>query len=141
MCCSFGGGARRAVGALRYDCVSMPLKRSNPKAMHSAGLLRRRLTPAEAKLWTKLRGNQLESVSFRRQHAIGPYIADFCAPKAKLVIELDGGQHTERAEYDAQRTAYLEKHGYRVIRFWNNEVLKNIEGVWQVIEEALKERR
>lgn len=108
--------------------------------MHSAGLLRRRLTPAESKLWTKLRGNQLESVSFRRQHAIGPYIADFCAPKAKLVIELDGGQHAEQAEYDAQRTAYLEKHGYRVLRFWNNEVMKNIEGVWQVIEEAIKER-
>ena len=71
----------------------MPPKRSNPKTMHRAGQLRRALTPAEAKLWAVLRNYQLDGVGFRRQHAIGRYIVDFCAPRRKLVIELDGSQH------------------------------------------------
>jgi very-short-patch-repair endonuclease len=71
----------------------------------------------------------LNGVHFRRQHAIGPYVVDFCAPREKLVVEVDGGQHLEQQEYDAERTNYLESKGYRLVRFNNGEVLDNIEGV------------
>ncbi len=114
----------------------MPAKRSNPKTMHRAGALRREPTPAEQKLWSILRGNKLNGVSFRRQHAIGNYIVDFVSIKKKLVIELDGSQHFEQEEYDSERTRYLESQGYKVIRFWNNQVEKEIDGVIQVIENA-----
>ena len=86
----------------------MPRKqRSNPKTKHQAVRLRKESTPAEQKLWSRIRNEQL-GVTFRRQHAIGNYIPDFCSPKAKLVIELDGSQHLEQAEYDDERTKYLE---------------------------------
>jgi very-short-patch-repair endonuclease len=71
----------------------------------------------------------MAGVQFRRQHAIGHYIVDFCAPRRKLVIEVDGSQHLEQVEYDRRRTEYLETRGYRVVRFWNREVMKNIDGV------------
>ena len=105
------------------------LHRSNPKTMHQAGWLCKESTPAERKLWAYLRGNQLNGVNFRRQHAIGNYIADFCSVKEKLIIELDGGQHLEQEEYDEGRTKYLELQGYKVIRFWNHQVMNDIEGV------------
>jgi very-short-patch-repair endonuclease len=111
-------------------------QRSNPKTKHQAIKLRKELTPAERKLWARLRNNQL-GVNFRRQHAIGNYIADFCSPKVKLIIELDGSQHQEQEEYDAERTQYLNSKGYRVLRFWNNEVMKEIEAVISAIEQAL----
>ena len=113
--------------------------RSNPKIMHLAGELRHELTPAERRLWAALRGDQINGVNFRRQHAIGPFIADFCALKAKLIIELDGSQHLEQQEYDAQRTQYLEAQGYRVIRFWNNEVMNDLDGVILAIIHALED--
>ncbi|HNB53752.1 MAG TPA: endonuclease domain-containing protein [Anaerolineales bacterium] len=106
--------------------------RSNPKTKHHAIELRKPLTPAEQKLWTLIRNDQL-GVNFRRQHAIGPYIADFCSPKVKLVIELDGSQHAEQQTYDAERTEFLKTQGYKVIRFWNKEVMKDIESVLQTI--------
>ena len=115
----------------------MPAKRSNSKTMHRAGELRKELTPAEQKLWAYLRGKKLNGVSFRRQHAIGNYIVDFCAIKQKLIIELDGSQHLEQEEYDLERTAYLELQGYKVIRFWNNDVMNDINGVIHAIEIAL----
>ena len=108
--------------------------------MHRAGELRREPTPAEQKLWAYLRGKKLNGVSFRRQHALGPYVADFCAIKAKLIIELDGSQHLEQEEYDQARTAYLESQGYKVIRFWNNDVMNDINGVIRAIEIALREQ-
>lgn len=114
----------------------MPPRRTTPKGYENARKLRKELTPAERKLWAYLRGDNL-GVNFRRQHAIGNYITDFCSPKAKIIIELDGSQHLEQAEYDNERTQYLESQGYQVIRFWNNEVLNNIEGVILVIMEAL----
>ena len=85
-------------------------QRSNPKTKHRAIKLRKELTPAERKLWALLRNDQL-GVNFRRQHAIGKYIPDFCSPKAKLIIELDGSQHLEQEEYDQPRTEYLEEQG------------------------------
>ena len=117
----------------------MPAKRSNPKTMHRAGELRRELTPAEQKLWAYLRGNKLNGISFRRQHALGPYIVDFCSIKAKLIIELDGSQHLEQEEYDIERTKYLNAQGYKVIRFWNNHVLNDINGVIRAIEIAIQD--
>jgi very-short-patch-repair endonuclease len=117
----------------------MPPKRSNPQTMHRAGELRREPTPAEGRLWAYLRGNRLNGVSFRRQHAIGNYIVDFCAPRQKLVIELDGSQHLEQAEYDAERTVFLESQGYRVLRFWNNDVMNDLQGVIRAIQVALEE--
>jgi very-short-patch-repair endonuclease len=101
--------------------------------MHQAGELRKELMPAERKLWAYLRGNQLNGINFRRQHAIGSYIADFCSLKYKLIIELDGSQHLDQEEYDQERTKYLEEQGYKVIRFWNNQVLNDMDGVIRAI--------
>ena len=111
--------------------------RSNPKTKHQAISLRKASTPAEQKLWMRIRNDQL-GVTFRRQHAIGKYIIDFYSPKAKLIIELDGSQHLDQQEYDEERTKYLEAHGYRVLRFWNNDVMNETESVLQVIWNALK---
>jgi very-short-patch-repair endonuclease len=115
----------------------MPAKRSNPKTMHRAGELRKEPTPAERKLWAYLRGNKLNGVNFRRQHAIGNYIVDFVSIKNKLIVELDGSQHLEQEKYDAERTKYLELQGYKVIRFWNNQVENEMNGVIQVIQSLL----
>ena len=106
--------------------------------MHKAGELRKEPTPAESKLWSRMRNDQL-GVTFRRQHAIGNYIPDFCSPKAKLIIELDGSQHLEQEEYDSARTKYLESLGYKVIRFWNNDVMNNMEGVIFAILHAIED--
>jgi len=105
--------------------------------MYRAGELRRELTPAERKLWSVLRGNKLNGVSFRRQHAIGNYIVDFISIKKKLIIELDGSQHLEQTEYDNERTKYLESQGYRVVRFWNSQVEKEMDGVIKMLEEIM----
>ena len=83
-------------------------------------------------------GNKLNGVSFRRQHAIGNYIVDFCAIKQKLIIELDDSQHIDQAEYDRERTAYLESEGYQVIRFWNNDVMNDIQSILRVIDITLR---
>jgi very-short-patch-repair endonuclease len=97
--------------------------------------LRKNPTDAEMRLWSRLRGDQLEGFRFRRQHPIGPYIADFFCPEAKLIIEVDGGQH---ADDRADRTTWIEAQGYRIIRFWNNDVLANTDGVLFAIREALR---
>lgn len=117
----------------------MPPKRSTPKTLHRAGELRKDTTPAEKKLWAYLRAMREDGVHFRRQHAIGRYITDFCAPREKLIIELDGSQHLEQTEYDRERTACLESRGYKVIRFWNNDVVNNIESVIIAINHALED--
>jgi len=99
------------------------------------------MTDAERKLWRYLRQIEIEETHFRRQATVGPYFADFACHERRLIIEVDGGQHNDarHAASDASRTAYLTSHGYRVLRFWNNEVLKNIEGVFEVIQAALRE--
>ncbi|HEY5983687.1 MAG TPA: endonuclease domain-containing protein, partial [Anaerolineales bacterium] len=93
---------------------------------------------AESRLWAHLRRSQLRGVSFRRQHAIGRYVVDFCSPKHRLVIELDGRGHMERSQNDVARTKLLESQGYRVVRFWNSQVMNDIEGVIAAILDALK---
>jgi very-short-patch-repair endonuclease len=95
--------------------------------------LRKNMTDAERKLWHYLRLRQLEGHKFRRQVRIGPYIADFVCLKAMLVIEVDGGQHADARAYDSRRDDFLRGQGYRVLRFWNNEVLSNMDGVWLAI--------
>ena len=115
----------------------MKHKRTTPKIFTRAQELRHNQTKAETKLWAYLRSHRLDGVGFRRQHAIGNYIVDFCAPRQKLIIELDGSQHLELEVYDTERTTFLESKGYRVLRFWNNDVIKNIEGVAKVILDAL----
>ena len=100
--------------------------------------LRKDMTPAEKKLWQHLRDGQLDGAYFRKQHAIGTYIVDFFCAKSKLVIEVDGDSHAEQAEYDVQRTKWLnEEKGYRVIRFTNRDVLHNTEAVLEAIRADL----
>ena len=96
--------------------------------------LRKNPTDAEVRLWSRLRGKHLDGFRFRRQQPIGPYIADFFCPEARLIVEVDGSQHHED---DGSRTAWLESRGYRVVRFWNNEVLTNTASVLQVVLDAL----
>ncbi|MBK7332552.1 MAG: endonuclease domain-containing protein [Betaproteobacteria bacterium] len=86
------------------------------------------LTDAEQRLWHRLRGAQLHGCKFRRQHPIGPWFADFACIERRLVVELDGGQHAERAAYDRRRTEWLRLAGWRVARFWDNEVLNEMDG-------------
>jgi very-short-patch-repair endonuclease len=97
------------------------------------------MTEAEKKLWRHLRHLTIQDSHFRRQATIGPYFADFACHELRLVIEVDGGQHGEASHIlrDEKRTQYLEAQGYRVLRFWNNDVLSNIDGVMQVIAEAI----
>ena len=92
---------------------------------------------AEQKLWRLLRNRQMQGWKFRRQHEIDRYVADFACPDAGLIVELDGSQHGEQVIYDETRTRKLETMGYRVLRFWDNDVLTNIEGVLEVILAAL----
>ena len=99
--------------------------------------LRTGMTDAEHLLWQSLRRKQLSSHRFRRQHPIGPYIADFVCIELKLIIELDGGQHQDQIAYDHQRDTFLQARGWRVLRFWNNEVLGNLSGVLERIVECL----
>ena len=124
-----------------YKKTIMPAKRTTPKGYKNACELRKNLTPAEQMLWTVLRGNNINGVSFRRQHAIGKYVADFCSIKAKLIIEVDGGQHAGQEEYDRQRTKDLEEMGFKVIRFWNNQVMNELPGVILAIQHALEEKK
>jgi very-short-patch-repair endonuclease len=100
--------------------------------------LRREQTKAELELWMRLRGRQL-GAKFRRQYRIGPYIADFCCVERRLVIELDGGQHSEQIEADRKRSAFMMGRGFCVLRFWNDQVLCEMEGVLERILAALDE--
>ena len=95
--------------------------------------LRKSSTDAERLLWRHLRAKQLAGLKFRRQEQIGCFIVDFVCYKASLIIEADGGQHMTDKEKDRERTLWLESQGFRVLRFWNHEILTNIEGVLEVV--------
>ncbi len=99
--------------------------------------LRKNVTDAEKHLWRQLRRRQLANYKFRRQHVFGIYIVDFVCLEAKLVIELDGGQHQQQLAYDQQRTDYLTALGFTILRFWNNEVLQQTDVVLMRILEYL----
>lgn len=100
-----------------------------------ARCLRRTQTDAEARLWMALRNGQLSGIGFRRQHPVAGFVVDFCAPRDKLIVELDGSQHDEPKQraFDERRTAELTRQGYRVIRFWDNEVFENLAAVMEEI--------
>ena len=98
--------------------------------------LRKDMTDAERRLWSHLRASQLDGAKFTRQLPIGDFVVDFACRSARLAVELDGGQHAANAADDA-RTIIIEAHGYRVIRFWNNDVLQNTDGVLTAILEEL----
>ena len=112
------------------------------RQVNLAKQLRRKQTEAEKKLWAKLRNRQLDGVKFRRQQPVGSYIIDFISFDEKLIIEIDGGQHNklEIIKRDEERTIWLENEGFHVMRFWNNEVMQNIEGVRIKIKEFLMKK-
>src|SRR5262245_56633531 len=110
---------------------------SSPARRHAERMRAERIKP-EQKLWWHLRHRlPLRGSHFRRQVQVGRYIADFVSHKAKLVIEVDGGQHDERSQADAERSTFIEAEGYRVLRFWNNDVLSNIDGVLEEIQRTI----
>ena len=112
----------------------------------NARALRGRMTDAERKLWARLRNRQLAGHRFRRQVPLGKFVADFACYNARLVVELDGDQHAGgghvgMGEDDAVRRKWLEDRGFLILRFWNNEVLENTEGVLETIAQALEDRK
>jgi very-short-patch-repair endonuclease len=136
-CYAFREGVSEGRGGLEWK-TNMPPRRSTPNIMKRAGELRKEPSPAEVKLWTFLRTQREDGIHFRRQHAIGPYVADFCAPRSKLIVEVDGSQYLDKEDYDAERTIFLESRGFRVLRFWNSDVMNNINRVMGVIREELE---
>jgi very-short-patch-repair endonuclease len=111
---------------------------SNPNPLvKTAKRLRREMTDAERVLWREVRAHSFAGFKFKRQEPLESFVVDFICYEAKLIIEIDGGQHADKKEADEGRTRWLESRGYRVLRFWNNDVLKNIEGVMQEIEKYL----
>ena len=113
------------------------MRRIKPEQTAFATTLRNNATDAERALWKLLRGDALNGLRFRRQCPIGIYIVDFVCFDSRVIVEVDGGQHNGSA-HDAQRDAWLKSQGFAVLRFWNNDVLQNIEGVSQVIVEATR---
>ena len=99
--------------------------------------VRKNQTDAEELLWYHLRNRRLASCKFRRQHPVGPYVVDFVCIEKQLIIEIDGGQHALAIQKDSRRSAYLESKGFRVVRFWNNQVLNEIQEVLEVILKTL----
>ena len=111
----------------------------NHNNLNNAKTMRSNMTNAEAKMWYYLRAKRFFALKFKRQVLIGNYIADFVCETKKIIIEIDGGQHNENDNIvqDKQRSFYLENNGYKVLRFWNNDVLNNIEGVLEVIRHEI----
>ncbi|RZL93913.1 MAG: endonuclease domain-containing protein [Variovorax sp.] len=120
------------------DDTSGPLSRSRERVRGRARTLRENATDAETLLRYHLRDRRLAGHKFRRQRPIGPYFADFACLDAKRVIELDGAQHSEAVAYDDARTRAMESEGFRVLRFWNNEVLTQIDLVREQILQTLQ---
>ena len=123
------GRAREGLGFLKYDKYLTALAREN----------RKNPTPAETLIWQKLlRSKQFEHYKFHRQKPIGPYIVDFYCSELHLVIEIDGESHAEQPDYDAKRTAFLESHGLRLLRYANRDILNNLPGVFEHLQTQLE---
>ncbi|MFA5961164.1 MAG: DUF559 domain-containing protein [Parcubacteria group bacterium] len=105
------------------------------KTLQRSRKLRKESTPQEIILWSRIKNRQFKNLKFRRQYQIGKYIVDFICEEKKLIIELDGWQHSEQEEYDLERTKYLERQGYRVLRVWNGEINSNLTGVFLKLDE------
>jgi very-short-patch-repair endonuclease len=110
----------------------MPHQPIPPKNRGFARAMRREPTEAEDRLWGALRGRRLDRIKFRRQVPVGAYIADFLCAEAMLIVEIDGSQHSDSA-YDLKRAAALKAHGFRVLRFWNDEVMRELDSVCDTI--------
>ncbi|WP_419420543.1 endonuclease domain-containing protein [Legionella sp. D16C41] len=104
-----------------------------------ARALRQEMTDAENRMWYFLRNRRLGGYKFVREYVIGCYIVDFICRNKKLIIEIDGGQHMDRAQYDQERTAYLTAKGYNVLRFWNNDIFINVQVVLETILRFLEQ--
>ena len=117
----------RVWGEVNMKAVFTPLSKT----------LRKKQTPWESKLWKHLRRKNIQGLKFKRQVPIGNYIVDFCCQSKKLIIELDGGQHMSNRFQDIERDRYLRTKGYNILRFWNNEVDSNLEGVLEKIYKSL----
>jgi len=115
-------------------------RRPSPGAHARARRLRRDMTEAERCIWRMLRLQQMSGYKFRRQVPLGRYIADFVCQDARLIVEIDGGQHDPASSAEIARSEFLRREGYSILRFWNNEVLTNLDGVCTVIAAALGER-
>jgi very-short-patch-repair endonuclease len=136
---SLQAGERGGMPSRGEGVADLPKKRNSSRKSRLtpvARKLRKNPTEAEKKLWALIRADQL-GVRFRRQYPVGPYVVDFYCSSARLIIEADGGQHNENSS-DMIRTAFLEGQGYRVLRFWNHDVLNNPEGVLERIREVLQ---
>ncbi|POP46195.1 DNA-cytosine methyltransferase [Superficieibacter electus] len=108
--------------------------------MDNVKSLRINATPEEMRLWYLLRGRRFYGFKFRRQVPVGPYVVDFACYETRLIVELDGGQHADQVKYDVLRTAFLQKKGWHVLRFWNNELREFEEGVLMTILAHLQAR-
>ncbi len=117
----------------------MPHERTQKHQRGAAKRLRREMTDAERKLWYAVRAHRFENLGFRRQVPMGPFIVDFISHRMRIVIEVDGGGHTyeTQIEHDTRRDEWIVSRGYRVLRFWNNEILTNLDGVLTTILAAL----
>ena len=115
-------------------------KSDGTEALARVRQLRREMTPQERLLWSQLRGRRLEGCKFKRQEWMGGYIADFYCWEAKLIVEADGSQHLDRPGYDEARDRFFRSRGYEVLRFWNNEVDRDLEAVLAAIRASLIER-
>ncbi len=115
------------------------IRQSAMNLTNKARSLRKNQTDVEQLVWKHLRNRQFYNYKFRRQFPIEPYIADFVCLDLKLIIELDGGQHASQIDYDNQRSLFLEQRGFKVIRFWNNDVIENTVGVLEAIHLAILE--
>jgi very-short-patch-repair endonuclease len=135
-----GEGARRADEGFSPPATTAARKPVAPRLRSFARHLRHDATPHEEVLWQLLRDRRFVNFKFRRQVPIGPFIADFACHAAKLILELDGGQHSD-SKTDHRRDAVLRSHGYRIIRIWNNELHENRDGVMEAIWFALQEVR
>ena len=142
-----GEGAEGGRGCYKYFHATIIRKRIfmyyNHNNLNNAKSMRSNMTDAEAKMWYYLRAKRFFALKFKRQVLIGNYIADFVCETKKIIIEIDGGQHNENDNIvqDKQRSFYLENNGYKVLRFWNNDVLNNIEGVLEVIRREVFKNR
>ena len=136
-----GGSEQPAQRQIPKKMSEKLLPHDDPRLITNGRQLRQNMTPAEWRLWQYLRGKRLGGYRFRRQQPLGQYILDFVCVEAKLVIEIDGGQHTGQTAYDETRTQYLQNLGFTVIRFWNNEVLQQTHAVLTAILNKLEERK
>ena len=111
-------------------------------ARSHAKVMRKNLTKAEAVMWGKIKGKNLNGHHFRRQHPIGPFIADFACVEGKVVLEVDGATHNSEEEqaYDGRRTSFLESEGWHVVRVWNNQIYNNRDGVLRALDEIVTAR-